>query len=59
MFITSILVILISARVFDIPPLIRYAVTIVAGSGLEFEDFGFYALKSIPDEHQLFRVTAV
>ncbi|MBT8437631.1 MAG: adenylate/guanylate cyclase domain-containing protein [Gammaproteobacteria bacterium] len=30
---------------------------LVAGSGIEFEDFGTHALKGIPDEHQIFRVT--
>ncbi|MGB5707245.1 MAG: adenylate/guanylate cyclase domain-containing protein [Arenicellales bacterium] len=29
---------------------------LVAGSGIEFEDFGSYVLKGIPEEHQLFRV---
>lgn len=32
---------------------------LVAGSGIEFEDFGTHALKGIPDEHQIFKVTAV
>jgi len=31
---------------------------LVAGSGIEFEDFGTHELKGIPDEHQIFRVTA-
>ena len=31
---------------------------LVAGSGIEFEDFGMHALKGIADEHQLFRVTS-
>ena len=31
---------------------------LVAGSGIEFEDFGIHALKGIPDEHHLFVVTA-
>ena len=31
---------------------------LVAGSGIEFEDFGTHALKGIPDEHQLYRVTS-
>lgn len=30
---------------------------LVAGSGIEFEDFGTYSLKGIPDEHQLFKVS--
>ena len=29
---------------------------LVAGSGLEFEDFGTHELKGIPDSHQIFRV---
>ena len=29
---------------------------LVAGSGIEFKDFGVFALKGIPDEHQLFEV---
>ena len=29
---------------------------LVAGSGIEFNDYGAYALKGIPDEHQLFEV---
>ena len=32
---------------------------LVAGSGIEFEDFGTHALKGIPDVHQIFRVTSV
>ena len=31
---------------------------LVAGSGIEFEDFGIHELKGIPDEHQIFKVTA-
>jgi pimeloyl-ACP methyl ester carboxylesterase len=31
---------------------------LVAGSGIEFEDFGTHVLKGIPDEHQIFRVTS-
>ena len=31
---------------------------LVAGSGIEFEDFGVHSLKGIPGEHQLFRVTS-
>jgi class 3 adenylate cyclase len=31
---------------------------LVAGSGIELEDFGTQSLKGIPDEHQLFRVVA-
>ena len=31
---------------------------LVAGSGIEFEDFGIHALKGIPDEHQLYKVTS-
>lgn len=31
---------------------------LVAGSGIEFEDFGTHALKGIPDVHQIFRVTS-
>jgi class 3 adenylate cyclase/pimeloyl-ACP methyl ester carboxylesterase len=30
---------------------------LVAGSGIEFEDFGTHKLKGIPDEHQIFKVT--
>jgi pimeloyl-ACP methyl ester carboxylesterase len=29
---------------------------LVAGSGIEFEDFGTHTLKGIPDEHQIFKV---
>jgi len=31
---------------------------LVAGSGIEFEDFGMHALKGIPDEYQLLIVTS-
>ena len=31
---------------------------LVAGSGLEFEDFGTHELKGVPDTHQLFRVVS-
>jgi len=31
---------------------------LVAGSGIKFEDFGTHALKGIPDEHQLCKVTS-
>ena len=31
---------------------------LVAGSGIEFEDFGTHSLKGISDEHQIFRVTS-
>jgi len=31
---------------------------LVAGSGIEFEDFGIHELKGIPDEHQIFKVLA-
>ena len=31
---------------------------LVAGSGIEFEDFGTHTLKGIPDEHQLFKVAS-
>jgi len=31
---------------------------LVAGSGIEFKDFGTYFLKGIPDEHQLYKVVA-
>jgi pimeloyl-ACP methyl ester carboxylesterase/class 3 adenylate cyclase len=31
---------------------------LVAGSGIEFEDFGTHALKGIPDVHQIFRATS-
>jgi pimeloyl-ACP methyl ester carboxylesterase/class 3 adenylate cyclase len=31
---------------------------LVAGSGIKFEDFGTHELKGIPDEHQIFKVTA-
>jgi hypothetical protein len=31
---------------------------LVAGSGIEVEDFGTHELKGIPDEHQIFKVTA-
>lgn len=32
---------------------------LVAGSGIELEDFGTHSLKGVPDEHQLFKVMAV
>ena len=32
---------------------------LVAGSGIEFEDFGAHTLKGIPDTHQLFKVVSV
>ncbi len=31
---------------------------LVAGSGIEFEDFGTHELKGIPGEHQIFKATA-
>jgi len=31
---------------------------LVAGSGIEFEEFGTHSLKGVPDEHQLFKVIA-
>jgi pimeloyl-ACP methyl ester carboxylesterase len=31
---------------------------LVAGSGIEFQDFGTHTLKGIPDVHQIFRVTS-
>ncbi len=31
---------------------------LVAGSGIEFEDFGTHELKGIPDKHQIFKVAA-
>lgn len=31
---------------------------LVAGSGIEFEDFGTHSLKGVPDAYQLFKVTA-
>ena len=31
---------------------------LVAGSGIQFEDFGTHTLKGIPEDHQLFRVTS-
>jgi pimeloyl-ACP methyl ester carboxylesterase len=31
---------------------------LVAGSGIEFKDFGTYELKGIPDEYQVFKVAA-
>jgi class 3 adenylate cyclase len=31
---------------------------LVAGSGIEFEDFGTHALKGIADVRQIFRVTS-
>jgi len=31
---------------------------LVAGSGIEFEDFGTHELKGIPDEYQIFKVLA-
>jgi len=31
---------------------------LVAGSGIEFEDFGTHTLRGIPDEHQIFKVTS-
>jgi hypothetical protein len=32
---------------------------LVAGSGIEFDDFGTHELKGIPDEHPIFKVTAI
>jgi len=32
---------------------------LVAGSGIEFEDFGTHALKGIPDTHQVFKIISV
>ncbi len=32
---------------------------LVAGSGIEFEDLGSHSLKGIPDNHQIFKVSAV
>jgi class 3 adenylate cyclase len=31
---------------------------LVAGSGIEFDDFGTHSLKGIPEEHQIFKVTS-
>jgi class 3 adenylate cyclase len=31
---------------------------LVAGSGIEFENFGTHELRGIPYEHQIFKVTA-
>ena len=32
---------------------------LVAGSGIEIEDFGTHQLKGIPDEHPIFKVLAI
>jgi hypothetical protein len=32
---------------------------LVAGSGIEFEDFGTHELKGNPNEHRIFKVTAI
>ena len=53
----------IAARIADIAPASEIVVSrtvkdLVAGSGLEFEDFGLHALKGVPDEWRLYRVRA-
>ena len=35
----------------------RAVENLVAGSGIEFENFGTYDLRGIPDERQIFKVT--
>ncbi len=52
----------IAARISDIAPAREIVVSrtvkdLVAGSGLAFEDFGVHALKGVPDEWQLYRVS--
>ena len=32
---------------------------LAAGSEIEFDDFGAHELKGIPDEHPIFKVTAI
>ena len=32
---------------------------LVAGSGIEFDDFGTHELKGISDEHPIFKVSAI
>jgi len=52
----------IAARIADIAPAREIIVSrtvkdLVAGSGLVFEDFGVHALKGVPDDWQLYRVS--
>ena len=52
----------IAARIADIAPAREIIVSrtvkdLVAGSGLAFEDFGVHALKGVPDNWQLYRVS--
>ena len=52
----------IASRIVDRAPprgvlVSRTVKDLVAGSGLNFEDFGVYSLKGVPDEWQLYRVT--
>lgn len=52
----------IAARIADIAPAREIVVSrtvkdLVAGSGLAFEDFGVHALKGVPDDWQLYRVS--
>jgi class 3 adenylate cyclase len=52
----------IAARIADIAPAREIIVSrtvkdLVAGSGLAFEDFGVHALKGVPDDWQLYRVS--
>ena len=52
----------IASRIVDRAPprgvlVSRTVKDLVAGSGLNFDDFGVYSLKGVPDEWQLYRVT--
>jgi class 3 adenylate cyclase len=51
----------IAARITDLAPsreiiVSRTVKDLVAGSGLDFKDFGIHALKGVPDDWQLYRV---
>lgn len=51
----------IAARIADLAPsreiiVSRTVKDLVAGSGLDFKDFGIHALKGVPDDWQLYRV---
>ena len=51
----------IAARITDLAPpreiiVSRTVKDLVAGSGLDFEDFGLHVLKGVPDDWQLYRV---
>ncbi len=52
----------IASRVADLAPpsevvMSRTVKDLIAGSGIELEDYGTYELKGVPDEWQLFRAT--